>query len=209
MTGSAGVSWQPVSVTQQVLELVGAHCDLEERLAKIPPAASVRGMYPRSVLNVLQKAGRQAPYLELFGTRNASAIRFYPLSEYLLRLAAGGAILASPAEVHEGMFEISRRNALMFAESLLGRTMLRVLSPDPARLMRQAVAAQRSSTNYAQWTLDLPSDREAVMNFRDEYNWIEWSMLGAARGTFETIDQPVEITVELTGPFEGRHIMSW
>ena len=87
--------------------------------------------------------------------------------------------------------------------------MLRVLSPDPARLRRQAVAAQRSSTNYAQWTLDLPSDREAVMNFRDEYNWIEWSMLGAARGTFETIDQPVEITVELTGPFEGRHIMSW
>lgn len=197
------------STVQRVLELVGAHCDLEQRLQQMPPAASARGMYPRSVLTVLQKAGKEAAYLELFGAERLSTVRFYPLSEYLLRLAAGGAILASPAEVHQGMFEVSRRNALMFAESLLGRTMLRVLSPDPARLMRQAVAAQRSSTNYSQWSLELPSPREAIMTFRDEYNWIESSLVGAAQGSFEMIDQPVEISVELTGPYEGRHVMTW
>jgi uncharacterized protein (TIGR02265 family) len=197
-----------VNERERLVDDVCRHCDLHERLTLVPPSAKVRGLYFRSIETVLARAGRAERYRELFPERFA-AILWHPASEFLVRLAAGAALLTSAERVHEGMFEIGRRNAVAFAESLLGRTMLRLLSRDPHKLLQQAVAGRRQSYSYGSWELTFPEERKAVMTMVEEYLYIESYMLGAARGTFDAIGVAVRTEVVLEDRFHGRHIMAW
>lgn len=184
------------------------HSDLHERLRAVPPSAKVRGLYFRSTITVLTAAGKIDEYRELF-PEDYSAMRWYPTSDYLIRLAVGAALLTTPERIHEGMREIGRRNAVAFAESLLGRTMLRLLSHDPQKLLRQACAGRRQSYLYGRWEVEFIEDRAAEMRMNEEYIWIESNLVGAAEGTFESIGLAVSVECELTSPFEGRHILRW
>jgi uncharacterized protein (TIGR02265 family) len=199
-----------VSRREEILAEVARHCDLPRRLPVVPPSAKVRGLYFRSIEAVLARAGggRVETYQGMFPERFA-AIPWHPAADFLKRLAIGAALLTSPERVHEGMFEIGRRNAVAFSESLLGRTMLRLLSRDPHKLLQQGVAARRQSNTYGGWTLTFPAERTAVMSMVEEYMYIESYLLGAAQGTFDAIGMPVRTEVVLEDRFTGKHILSW
>jgi uncharacterized protein (TIGR02265 family) len=197
-----------VETRQTAIELVSEHCDLAERLTLMPPSAKSRGLYFRSIDAVLHEAGVGARYRALF-PESFPAIAWHPASEFLVRLAVGGALLTSPAEVHLGMFEIGRRNALAFASSLLGRTLIRFLARDPKKLMMQGAAARRQSCGYGHWELTFPSERSVVVQMTEEYMYIESYLLGAAQGTFDAIGLPVRTRVELDDRFKGRHLLEW
>jgi uncharacterized protein (TIGR02265 family) len=192
----------------RAIEEVSGYCDLAERIALLPPSANGRGMYFQSIETVLMRAGKLERYRSLFPER-FSAVRWYPTHQFLTRLTVAGAILTEAARVHEGMFEIGRQNALAFAESLLGKTLLRLLSRDPKKLLQQGVAARRQSCTVGRWTLAFPDDRSAVMTMREEYLYIESYMLGAAQGTFEAVGIPVKTEAVLEDRFNGRHVLRW
>ena len=191
-----------------MIEAVSRHCDLQERLALLPPSARSRGLYFRSIESVLTAAGRGDAYRALFPER-FSAVGWHSSHEFLVRLVVGGALLTSPERVHEGMFEIGRRNAVAFSESLIGRIMLRILSRDPRKLLQQGAAARRQSYSTGHWRLEFPSERTAVMHLVEEYFYIESYLLGAAQGTFDAIGLPVRTEVKLENRFCGQHILSW
>lgn len=191
-----------------LLHDVSAHCDLQERLTLMPPASRTRGVFFRNIENVLEQANLLPRYRALYPTRH-NMILWYPTAEFLPRLAVAGALLRGPEHVHDGMELIGRRNALTFAESLLGRTMLRLLSRDPKKLLRQGIAGHRQGVSHGVWTLEIKDDRCAVMHMRDELVYIESHYAGAARGTFEAIGMTAEVEVELDDRFNGRHILRW
>ena len=193
---------------ERLLDEISQHCDLRERLAMIPPSAKWRGVYFNTVSGVLERAGKLAEYQRLM-PETYSALRLYPTGELLEHVAVGGALLRSPAEVHAGMLEIGRDNAVYFAKSLLGRTMLRLLTNDPYRLLQQAISGRRQSANHGRWRLERTGERSAVMHFEQEYAWIESYALGAGIGTFESVGTPANFEVELDGPYDGRHIITW
>jgi uncharacterized protein (TIGR02265 family) len=190
------------------LGVVLEHCDLTERLSLVPPSAQVRGLYFRSIEQTLERAGHLPQYRAIF-PRRYSALQWQPAGEFLQRLVVGGALVASPDRVHEGMYEIGRRNAVAFAESLIGRMMLRLLSRDPRKLLQQAVAGRRQSYSYGSWQLSFPSQNEALMEMVEEYLYIESYMLGAAVGTFDAVGISVKAEATLQTPFNGRHRLTW
>ncbi len=163
----------------KAIEEVSRHCDLVERLTFVPPSAKVRGLYFNSLSNVMADGGCSERYGALFPESHA-AVLWYPASDFLVRLAVGGALLFGPERVHDGMFEIGRRNAVAFAGSLLGRTLLRLLSRDPTKLLQQAIAGRRQSYSYGRWELDLTQERTAIVTMVEEYLYIESYLLGAA-----------------------------
>lgn len=192
----------------RLLSEIGAYCDLEERARWIPESAQVRGLFFDSVERVLEGAGLLEEYRELCPTRRSS-VRFYPVTEYLEHAAIGAALIASPERVHEGLETIGRRNAVAITGSALGRTLLRVLDPDPRRLLEQGALGKRLSCNYGRWYVSFPSERCAVVTMRDEYIWIDSLLIGAARGTFESVGRTVQDEVELWSRFSGRHVLRW
>jgi uncharacterized protein (TIGR02265 family) len=192
----------------EVIAEVSRYCDLAERLALVPPSAKVRGLYFRSIERALATAGHQERFDALFPGRVA-AVLWHPAAEFLPRLAVGGALLCGPARVHEGMFEIGRGNAIAFAESLVGRMLLRILDRDPRRLLRQAIAGRRQSYTFGRWDLELVGDRQAIVSMSEEYLYLESYLRGAAQGTFDAVGMPVRIEVVLHDRFNGQHILRW
>jgi uncharacterized protein (TIGR02265 family) len=184
------------------------YCDLAERLPLVPPSAQSRGLYVMGIDRALARAGALDRFQTLFPQR-LRALSWYPTSDFLVRLAVGGALLASPEKIHEGMFEIGLGNAVAFADSLLGRTLIRFLDRDPRRLLKQALAGHRFGSSYGHWTLEFRSEREAVVTMTEEYSYIESYLLGAARGTFDAIGVPVRAEAVLQSRFDGKHVLSW
>ena len=197
-----------VGAARHVFDEAARHCDILERLPLIPAAARVRGVYFSNLEGVLESAGQLEAFRALYPERFAP-MRWYPVSELLARLVVGGSLLASPARVHDGMFEIGRRNARGLTESLVGRTFLRLLSHDPVKLMRQGAAVRRQTTDYGAWELSFPQPRVALMEMRQEYMYLESYCLGSAQGAFEAISVPVKTEVVLQGRFDGKHILTW
>ena len=195
-------------VLERALELVGAPCDLEQRARDIPPSARVRGVWMRSAEQELLATGKLTEYEALTGART-SAMEWYPLTEGLARMALAAALLESPAEVHRGLHRIGRTYPLRFSESLLGRTLIRLRAPDPARVLQQAAAARRQTCDYGRWELHVEGPRRAVMWHREEYGWIDSLVLGSAEATFEAIGVPARIEVKLVSAYEGAFEIEW
>ena len=187
---------------------VSQHCDLRERLLLVPPSAVIRGQYFRGIEAELSEAGKAARYRALFPERRA-ALSWYPMHDFLQHVTVGAAILRSPERVHDGMFQLGRGCAKLFTEGVLGRLMLRLLSREPTRVLRQAIAGRRQSAKPARWELSFPEERTAVMSLIEEYGYIESYLFGAAHGTFEMIQVPVRIECVLEDRFSGKHIFRW
>lgn len=190
------------------LELVAPHCDLVDRLQAVPPAAAVRGIFHHNVEGYLRKVGRLDAFRSYF-PNSVSALPFYPLSDYMLRLATAGALVASPARLHDGMREICRDHAASFARSLLGRTLIRLLSNDPARLTEQGLAARRQTHRYGRWSLIRHGPRQLEVVYEDEYVWIESAVAGAAEGTYVGCPFAVHQEHRIRSRFSGSTIHSW
>ncbi|HLK36129.1 MAG TPA: TIGR02265 family protein [Polyangiaceae bacterium] len=183
-------------------------CDVAERLPLLPPSAKSRGVYLLGIDRVLANTGSFERFKDFFPQR-PSAIPWYPMSEFLERLTVGGALLAGPERIHQGMFEIGRGNAVTFAESLLGRVLIRLLDRDPKRLLKQGIAGRRQGNTHGHWELELPSDHEAVVTMTEEYSYIESYLLGAAQGTFDAIGVSVRAEAILKDRFNGKHLLQW
>jgi len=194
-------------LNRRIRDLV-AGTDLEERLSLVPPSAMLRGLYFRNTIAVLRSAGTLPSYEAIY-SESYSAVRWYPLSDFLERSAVAAALLVGPERVHEGLREIGRRNVLAFSESLIGKMLLRILPRDPVSLLKQACAGRRQSCRYGRWEVTFPEPGKAVMAMFEEYLWIESNVLGAAEGTFAAVGRDVSVTVELDSKFKGRHILTW
>jgi len=193
----------------RAIELVAPYCDIRERLEVVPPSARVRGLYLKSLESVVQRAGRAALYHEFFRGERWSPVRMYPLRDYMIRLAIAGASLYSPERVHDGMRDVWRTNATTFASSLLGKTMLRLLSQDPVRLTEQALAARRQTYQYGHWEIVRQGARSIEMVYREEYIWIESAIAGGAIGAFESCGIEVTLETRLINRFDGSTLITW
>ncbi len=193
----------------RAIQIVAPYCDLVSRLEVVPPSALVRGLYLRSLETVLQRAGRPQLYRDCFEGERWSPIRMYPLRDYMIRLALAGASLRAPERVHEGMHDIWRTNATTFAASLLGRTMLRLLSHDPVRLTEQGLAARRQTYQYGHWEIVRHGPRAVEMVYREEYLWIESAIAGGAVGAFEACGIEAELETKLLNRFDGSTMITW
>jgi uncharacterized protein (TIGR02265 family) len=169
----------------------------------------VRGLYLKSLEDVVKRAGKAELYERYFQGESWSALRMYPLRDYMVRLAIAGASLCGPENVHRGMHDVWRTNASTFAESLLGRAMLRLLSHDPVRLTEQGLAARRQTYQYGHWSIVRHGPRAIEMVYREEYLWIESAIAGGAVGAFEACGIEATLETKLINRFDGSTLISW
>lgn len=192
----------------RALDLVGPYCDLEKRIRDIPPSARARGIWVRAFEDALERKGVLPKYLEIFEGRS-SALGWHPVGEVTARLAVAGALYSSPRELHAGMRALGRDQAMHFSRSLLGRAMIKLLSPDPVRVLQQGAAARRQTCNYGRWEHDFSHPNRAIVTHRDEYLWLESQVLGSAEGTFEAIAVPARFELTLTDAYNGVIDITW
>ena len=193
---------------ERALDLVGPHCDIEKRLRDIPASARVRGIWVHNIERELTRLGLKEKYLGYVGS-SPSALAWYPLDGAVVRLAVAGALAASPRELSAGLRQLARAQAVHFADSLLGRTMLRLLSTDPVRVLQQGAAARRQTCSYGRWDYDFGTPRKCVVTHVDEYAWLDSQVIGSAEGTMEAIGVPATFDLVLSDPYNGVLTITW
>jgi uncharacterized protein (TIGR02265 family) len=198
-----------VEQRDRVLELVGPHCDLAERLRAVPPWAEVRGVYFRAALDELERRGLRGRFEEVFPDTRRTTFTLYPLSDYLPWIALAGALVTSPAEVHAGMHALLRDNSRYFGQSLLGRGLLRLISHDPLKQMSQAVQSKRAVTNYGKWTVTRAEPGLIEVDHEDEYVWIESALAGGALGGLEACGVHPTVEPLLRDAYNGTLRFRW
>jgi uncharacterized protein (TIGR02265 family) len=194
---------------QRAISFVTPHCDLAERLRVTPPSAQIRGIWVKAIEKQIAAAGKLAEYQEYFPGDRYSALTFYPVHDFLVRLACAGALVVAPERTHEGMSRVMKGNADAFMESLLGRILLRVLSRDPVKLFEQGAAARRQSFTYGHWRLRRIDDHHLEIVHEEEYVWIESAIAGACKGTFEACNIAGEVDTKLVDRFNGSTFLRW
>lgn len=193
----------------RALDLVGAYCDLEQRLKDIPPSARVRGIWARTFENAIaHRPGAMERYIEIFGSQS-SPLGWHGLGDVVARVAVAGALYTSPPEVKVGLRALGRAQALQFSESLLGKTLIRLLSPDPVRVLQQGAAARRQTCNYGSWEYDFSTPGKAIVTHRDEWGWLDSQVLGSAEGTMQAIGVKARFELRLFDAYNGVMEITW
>lgn len=196
------------AVQPRALDFVGQHCDLEQRLRDIPPAARARGIWLRNCEATLADKQLMERYVAICGPPPAP-LTWHPLGELVSRVAVAGALVASPRDVHLGMRMLGRLQAVRFTESMLGRMLIRLLAKDPVRALQQGAAARRQTCNYGRWEHDFSQPRRAIVQHFEEYAWLDSLVVGSAEGTFEAIEVPANIELSLTDAYNGVIDIHW
>jgi uncharacterized protein (TIGR02265 family) len=209
--------YQPPQYREAVATL-SPYCDIKERLALVPASAQMRGLYFRSVEDEVKKYGDIHKFLEMVrangqDTKQAprSHLKWYSASEYLVWIAAAAYLIegAGTQNVRRGLERLGRAYSAAFTETILGRTLLRVLSRDPFRVAQQGIAGRRQSATFGQWQLSRTSERSLEMSYDNEYVWIESVVTGAAMGTYQALGIEITMTTELAHQFKGSTIVRW
>jgi uncharacterized protein (TIGR02265 family) len=198
--------------SDQVIHLLESHCDIGERVKLVPTSAQMRGLYFRSIEDELRKHGFMGAFREHLGLgagEHPRALQWYPATDYLLWLAVAAFLLEGPARIHEGLYQLGYAYSVAFTESILGRTLLRVLSRDPLRVAQQGIAGRRQSATFGIWALSQIGERELKMSYEEEYVWLESVVTGAAKGTFDACGAQFEVRTELRGRFSGETYVKW
>jgi uncharacterized protein (TIGR02265 family) len=193
----------------RALEFIAPHCDIRERLRSAPPSGLVRGVLFRTIAGALEHGSKLERYSERFGPLQYDSLAFYPLGDYLVRLASAGAFLRSPSELGLGIQDISRRNAKELAASLIGKALIEQLAEEPLRLLEQGLAMRRQTCNYGRWELVRHGPRELEVRYFDEYLWIDDALTAAAIGTFDACSIKPSVVTSLRDPYNGSTHFCW
>jgi len=192
------------------IEWVAPHCDLVERLEQVPPNARMRGLWFKVIEGEAKRHGCGDAYRGWFPGDAFGSLAHHWTGDYLVRAAVAGALIAgSPERVHEGMHQFARANAASFAGTLFGRTLLKLLSPDPVNVVKQGIAARRQTLTHGNWRLGRTEPGLLEVEFREEYVWIESLVAGATLGTFEAIGIEAEVVPVLIDRFNGKAVCTY
>jgi len=183
---------------------------LDERLAKIPASAGVRGVWFGVMEGHMKRlgSGAEAAYRAAGCGKPRTVYRLYAMGEYLEELLVGGAI-AQPQNPAEGIREIWRHNIDAFKESLIGRSVARLVRPSPTTALRWVERSRHVSCNYGNWWVEVVAPEYAVMYLNNEYIWIDSAHRGGAEAMLDACGVQGSVEAELLSDFDGKLHIRW
>lgn len=180
-----------------------APIDVEARIERAPPAATVRGMFLHRVREVIVGADP-----------NAEAPRFVDFQSYpvrdLMRLSVRAARLAHRgAPIGEGLRRVGRECSRRFLESLSGKVIFGALGRDISALVRASPAAYRATQSHGRVEVLESGERHAVLAYRGLYQFLECFEVGVIEAQLEVAGLDGEVLVDLDDEANGRLLVRW
>jgi len=192
------------------LRLVRDQLGLAERLHAVPLSATVRGVWFSMAPDYVKTLGRTEAMVWQTAVPHRRRMPFlsYSLREFLEEQATAAAIV-NPNDPAEGIRLIWRQAATMYVSTPFGRSLVRLLKPNPLRFMTWLTNNHDHFCNYGQWRLVQHRPNYVTMEMENEYIWLESAHRGGAEGALLACGVTGTVEVERSGPYDGRLHIRW
>lgn len=192
------------------LSIVEESLHLSEQLAGVPLGSEVRGVWFSITSQHMARLGRvnDLAWRAAVDVPRRKVFRLYPVTEYLRELAAAGAIV-DPSDPREGVRRIWRAGAELFGASLIGRSIARLVNPNPLTALRFVERTRDHSCNYGTWEIERVEPGYAVLRIENEYIWIDSAHRGGAEGMLIMCGVEGSVEPELVSKYHGRLHIRW
>src|SRR5450432_2539353 len=147
---------------------------LATRLRDVPITSTVRGVWFAMAADHIRRLGRAetVTWRTVVDERRRYPFLSYPLREYLDELAIAGAII-DPKDPGGGIRAIWRDATAMYLATPFGRSLVRLLKPNPVRYMRWLADHRDHFCNYGEWSIIEHNPNYVTIEMTDEFIWLE------------------------------------
>ncbi|HEY1088546.1 MAG TPA: TIGR02265 family protein, partial [Archangium sp.] len=172
------------------LDLQRYRAENEERLARLRPTDTIKGLFIRRYLELLEELG--GPSLKARGLECLEEKRIFDFVNYpyaaVVRVGTLLSVEIAPRypSVAEWLREMGRLATTSYLRSLLGRAFLSTLSPSPRAMLAGMPWAIRSTFGFGQRSAEFPEERHCLFTCRRDFSPAE-SNAGAVRAAIEEV----------------------
>lgn len=164
--------------------------ELRQLIARVPPNATVKGMFLKGFLDSLDREGVPRPTSDRF-----IPFKDYPLTRFMSLLLEQTQILWPNRSPRESLRELGRYAFPTFAESMVGRVAFAVAGNDWAHALSLTDVAYRHSLNPATTRLVDVTEKSATLEFRDVWNFCDCYQVGVFEGAMDYYDVKGTVTL--------------
>jgi uncharacterized protein (TIGR02265 family) len=192
------------------LEQVRAALGVARRIADTPPSASTRGVWFMTTARHMTRLGpaEVLAWREATGGRSRVPFRMYPVREYIDELAVAAA-LSDPDDPVRAIRSIWKDAVPTYVNSAFGRSLIRLIRPNPLRFVRWLADHRDHFCDYGKWHLVERGTGYVTMEIEDEWVWIESAHRGGAEGMLAACGVEGSVEPELETPYSGRLHIRW
>lgn len=199
-----------MAITAINLEQVRVVLGVDQRIADTPPTASTRGVWFLTTSRHVARLGKAdfTAWRSVTGARTRIPFRMYPVRQYIEELAVAAA-LTNPDDPAAAIRSIWRGAVPTYVDSPFGRSLLRLIRPNPLRFVRWLADHRDHFCDYGKWHLIERGTGYVTMEIADEYVWIETAHRGGAEGMLPACGVDGSVEPELVTPYSGRLHIRW
>ena len=183
---------------------------VDQRIADTPAEASTRGVWFLTTSRHVARLGRaeHVAWRSATGARTRIPFRMYPVRQYIEELAIAAA-LTNPDDPAGAIRTIWRGAVPTYVSSPFGRSLVRLLRPNPLRFVRWLADHRDHFCDYGNWHLVERGDGYVTMEIENEWVWIETAHRGGAEGMLAACGVEGSVESELLTPYSGRLHIRW
>jgi uncharacterized protein (TIGR02265 family) len=192
------------------LHVIRDQLGLATRVREVPLSAHVRGIWFAMAADYVRKMGVSEAHAFRSAVPHRRRIPFlnYSVREYLEELVTAAGIV-DPKSPGEGMRRIWRAAASAYIETPFGRSLIRLIRPDPTRYMHWLCEHRDHFCNYGRWSVAKSTEGYMLLKMEREYIWLDYAHRGGAEGMLLVCGVDGTVDAENVGPYDGYLHIRW
>jgi uncharacterized protein (TIGR02265 family) len=181
-----------------------APLDLAERVAALPPHATVKGMFFQSISDQANAATGKHP-----GRDRYVSYKDYPLREWMDLLLKAARLTFPRLPVREGIRRLGQGSYPAFAKSTVGRVLMAAAGTNFGAALRLAPQAFALTSNTTRCEVRSMVEGRAVLRLIRAYDWTEALHTGVFEGTMRTFQRAGIVRVRILSMNSADFEITW
>lgn len=181
-----------------------APLDLAAHLRLAPAESTVKGMFLQQIVEAALAASGTR-----LGRGEYSAVKDYPLHEWLELLVRGAGLTHPDVPVREGLRRLGQRCYPMLAESMIGKILVSVAGNDINAILRVAPRVYRVSSTIGAVEVSFLEPQRAIIQLREIWDFPDAYQVGIYEGGLRALGRSGEVRVRVLGPASADLELVW
>jgi uncharacterized protein (TIGR02265 family) len=182
-----------------------APLEVSQYMGRVPPGATIKGMFVTSLLNAVGPKCDRLPEAR----KSYVAFKDYPLSEQVRLIPEVARVVHPELPLRQAIRAIGHRIYPEFSASLIGKVLFAAVGKDPAALLQAGAKAYAMSASVGTVELHESTNRHALIQLHDMYNYIDCYQIGIIEGAFAVIGLCPAVRIKLDSPVSGWFKLTW